>query len=86
MTKFKLIGAAVLSLALAGPATAAAYVTSREMPTGYHGRYLHAQDFDNQDFGIAQPTYPSGWGGPYGDGQYSGSIDRNMGPPYWGSR
>jgi hypothetical protein len=44
---------------------------------------MTAQDFDHFDFGVAQPTYPSGWGGPYGDGQYPGSIDRNMGPPYW---
>ena len=25
-----------------------------------------------------------GWGGPYGDGDYPGTIDQNMGPPYWG--
>jgi hypothetical protein len=30
------------------------------------------------------PRYHSGWGGPYGDGNYPGSIDDNMGPPYWG--
>jgi opacity protein-like surface antigen len=90
MTKLWLIGAALL-LALAGPA-AAANVTSRELPTGYYGRYsevthhMRAQDFDHFDFGIARPTYPSGWGGPYGDGNYPGSIDRNMGPPYWGAR
>jgi hypothetical protein len=30
------------------------------------------------------PRYHSGWGGPYGDGNYPGSIDDKMGPPYWG--
>jgi hypothetical protein len=45
---------------------------------------MRAQDYDHFNIGIARPTYPSGWGGPYGDGEYPGSIDRNMGPPYWG--
>ena len=91
MTNLRLIGAAVLSLLLASPAMAA-NVSSSELPTGYyspHGRTaltMPAQDFDHFDFGIAQPTYHSGWGGPYGDGDYPGTIDRNMGPPYWGSR
>ena len=88
MTNLRLIGAAVLALAIAGPATAAT-VSNRELPTGYHGsarvtHHLRAQDYDHFNFGIAEPTYPSGWGGPYGDGQYPGSIDRNMGPPYSG--
>jgi hypothetical protein len=30
------------------------------------------------------PRYHSGWGGLYGDGNYPGSIDDNMGPPYQG--
>jgi hypothetical protein len=89
MTNLKLIGAAVLSLAIAGPAMAAS-VRSDELPAGYHYRYgqaryyMRAQDFDHFNFGIAHPTYPSGWGGPYGDGQYPGTVDQNMGPPYWG--
>ena len=87
MMKVKLIGAALLSLAIASPAMARVYVPNRYLPTGdqYYsgGRSMTAQDFDHFDFGVAQPTYPSGWGGPYGDGQYPGSIDRNMGPPYW---
>ena len=86
MTNLRLIGAAALSLALATPAMAA-NVSSYEMPGAYHGRgqtiyRMRAQDFDHFDFGIAEPTYPSGWGGPYYDGQYPASIDRNMGPPY----
>ena len=89
MTKFKLIGALALSLALAGPALAA-NVSSYEMPSGYHGRghmtQMRAQDFNHFDFGIARPTYHSGWGGPYGDGDYPGTVDQNMGPPYAGSR
>ena len=85
--KFRLIAAAVVSLMLAGPASAA-YLTNRELPTGdyYHGPGRHqipAQDFTHFDFGIAQPIYHSGWGGPYGDGDYPGSVDQNMGPPYW---
>jgi hypothetical protein len=43
------------------------------------------KDFDHFNFGIARPTYHSGWGGPYGDGDYPGSVDQNMGPPYRGS-
>jgi hypothetical protein len=87
MTNLRLIGAAALSLALAAPAMAA-NVSSNEMPGAYHARgqmtyRMRAQDFDHFDFGIAEPTYPSGWGGPYGDGQYPASVDRNMGPPYW---
>ncbi len=87
--KLRLIGAMALLLAIASPAMARVYVPNRYLPTGDHygsGRVMTAQDFDHFDFGIAQPTYPSGWGGPYGDDQYPGSIDRNMGPPYWGSR
>ena len=90
MTKFKLIGAAALTLALAGPA-AAANVTAYELPSGYHARAgevhrMRAQDFDHFDFGIARPTYHSGWGGPYGDGDYPGTVDQNMGPPSAGFR
>ena len=88
---FRLIGAAALSLMLAGPAMAASsdgYGMQRVHPD-YYGRVMHrmpAQDFDHFDLGIAHPTYHSGWGGPYGDGDYPGSVDQNMGPPYSGSR
>jgi len=85
MMKLRLIGAAALALAIAGPAMAREYVPGRFLPGhGYHGpgRVMTAQDYDHFDFGIAEPTYPSGWGGPYGDGQYPGSVDRNMGPPF----
>lgn len=87
MTGFRLAGVAALSLLLAGPATAAT-VSGSELPNGadaHHvrmARQMPAQDFDHFNFGIAQPTYHSGWGGPYGDGDYPGSVDRNMGPPY----
>jgi len=47
---------------------------------------MPAQDFDHFDYGIARPTYHSGWGGPYGDGEYPARIDANMGPPYWAAR
>jgi hypothetical protein len=87
MRTFSIVGAAALALALVGSASAA-YVTDRELPTGDHyygpGRHhMRAQDFDHFNFGIARPTYHSGWGGPYGDGDYPGTVDQNMGPPYW---
>lgn len=88
MINFRLIGAAALSLILADPAMAASgsgYGMHRVHHEQY-GRELHrmpAQDFDHFVFGIAHPTYHSGWGGPYGDGDYPGTVDQNMGPPYW---
>jgi hypothetical protein len=89
MTNLRLIGAAaVLSTVLVGPAIA--YDGYRAQGTyrytqafrGYHD--MRAQDalhFGRTDI---YPRYHSGWGGPYGDGNYPGSIDDNMGPPYWG--
>lgn len=91
MTNLRFVGAAALSLILAGPAMAAGsggYGMNGVYPE-HDARVFHrmpAQDFDHLDLGIARPTYPSGWGGPYGDGQYPGTIDQNMGPPYWGRR
>ncbi len=90
MKNFTLIGAAALSLVLAAPAMAAS--NGHRLAGAYHEPYgpvmhrMTAQDFDHLDLGIARPTYPTGWSGPYGDGQYPGSIDANMGPPYWGRR
>jgi len=84
MTNFRFTGAALLSLLLAGPAMAAGS-GGNGMHRFHNGRAIHAmpaQDFDHFDFGIARPTYHSGWGGPYGDGDYPGSVDQNMGPPY----
>ena len=89
MTNLRLIGATAFLLAIAGPVSAAT-ITERELPAGEHNyaSYRHhnirAQDFDHFNFGIARPTYHSGWGGPYGDGDYPGTVDQNMGPPYWG--
>ena len=90
MTNLKLLTAAVFSLALAGSASAAS-VRTDELPGAHHGHggqvmhQIRAQDFDHFNFGIARPTYHSGWGGPYGDGDYPGTVDENFGPPYWGS-
>jgi hypothetical protein len=42
---------------------------------------MPAQDFNHLDLGIARPTYHSGWSGPYGDGDYPGTVGQNMGPP-----
>lgn len=86
MRKLGLIGGAVLSLAIAGSAMAASDTPS-ELRAGYHGRHvfhrMSAQDYDHFDYGIARPRYRSGWGGPYGDGEYPGTVRQNMGPSYW---
>jgi hypothetical protein len=78
---FRLIGATALSLILAGPAMAAS-----NGHDGYHELYRHhelpAQDAINFGYGNAYPTYHSGWGGLYGDGNYPGTVDDNMGPTY----
>ena len=82
MTKFGFIGAAAVSLLLVGPAMAGS--SSDGVHRGHHHRYsqvthhMRAQDFDHFDYGIARPTYHSGWGGPYGDGLYPGTVDQNM--------
>jgi hypothetical protein len=56
----------------------------------YDGLYRHhrlpahpAQDAIRFGYGNEYPTYHSGWGGLYGDGNYPGSVDDHMGPPYW---
>jgi hypothetical protein len=49
---------------------------------GYHD--MRAQDALNFGRTDIYPRYHSGWGGLYGDGNYPGTIDDNMGPPYWG--
>jgi opacity protein-like surface antigen len=82
MMNFRLIGVAALALMLAGPAMAASdgYGTA----SAYHELYAHhklpAQDAIRFGEGNEYPTYHSGWGGLYGDGNYPGSIDENMGP------
>jgi hypothetical protein len=86
MTKFRIIGAAALSIVLAGPAIAydgyRAQGTYTRAFRGYHD--MRAQDALNFGRTDIYPRYHSGWGGPYGDGNYPGTIDDNMGPPYWG--
>ena len=71
MTRFRVIGAAaVLSIILAGPAMPRHIVAhpGRQAESTY-GRLSHrmpAQDFNHFDYGIARPTYHSGWGGRLG--------------------
>lgn len=87
MRILKVAGAAAFVFALAAPAMAASH-TEYGMHRNYYGPVVHrmrAQDFDHFDYGIRHPLYHSGWGGPYGDGDYPGSVDQNMGPPYWGN-
>ena len=80
MTKFRIIGAAVLSLVLAGPAMAASdggYGMHR-VHHEHYGLVIHrmpAQDFDHFDF------YHSGRSGLYGDGNYQGTVDDNIRMP-----
>jgi hypothetical protein len=84
MLNFRLIGAAALSLILAGPAMAAS--GDYGMHDEYHELYRHhelpAQDAIRFGYGNEYPTYHSGWGGLYGDGNYPGTVDDNMGPRY----
>jgi hypothetical protein len=89
MVNLRLVGAIAYLLLLMAPATAASrweYGPQSGYRT-FHGpvviRRMPAQDFDHLDLGIARPTFHSGWGGPYGDGDYPGTVDENMGPPYW---
>jgi hypothetical protein len=86
MTKFRLIGAAALSIVLAGPAMAYDGYRAQGAYTqafrGYHD--MRARDALNVGRTDIYPRYHSGWGGLYGDGNYPGTIDDNMGPPYWG--
>jgi hypothetical protein len=86
MTFVRIAAAAALSIVLAGPA--AAYDNYRTQGAytqafrGYHD--IRAQDalhFGRTDI---YPRYHSGWDGLYGDGNYPGSIDDDMGPPYLG--
>ena len=62
MTNFRIIGAAALSLVLAGPALAANH-DGYGMHGAYHGYYgrathrMPAQDFDHLDLGIAPVSY-----------------------------
>jgi hypothetical protein len=51
---------------------------------GYHD--MRAQDALNFGRTDICPRYHSGWGGLYGDGDYPGSVDDNLGPPYLGDR
>ena len=68
MTKLRLIGAAVLALAI-GPATARVYVRNSELPTAdyYHGPGRHvmrAQDFltISTSASLSRPILPDGAG------------------------
>jgi hypothetical protein len=86
MTIARIASVATLLMVLAGPATAyddrGAQGPYTRAFRGYHD--MRAQDalhFGRTDI---YPRYHSGWGGLYGDGNYPGTIDDNMGPPYKG--
>ena len=84
MTNSRIAIAAALSIAFAGPAMAYDGHATPDSYTqafrGYHD--MRAQDALHYGRTDIYPKYHSGWGGPYGDGNYPGSIDDNMGPPY----
>ena len=87
MTTIRIAGAMVLSIALATPAFA--YDNAKAQYDHYTQAFRSYHDMRAQDalhFGRTDiyPRYHSGWGGLYGDGNYPGSIDDNMGPPYLG--
>ena len=91
MKIIKIVGAAGLSIVLAGPAfayddhgTQAQFDHYTQAFRGYHD--MRAQDALHIGRTDIYPRYHSGWGGLYGDGNYPGSIDDNMGPPYLGRR
>jgi hypothetical protein len=80
----RLISATALLLALAGPAMAGNSGYGRDRYRAFYGdQKMPAQDAIRFGYGNIYPTYHSGWGGLYGDGDYPGSVDDNMGPPYW---
>ena len=88
MTILRIASAAALSIVLAGPAFAYDYHYAQppydhytQAFRGYHD--IRAQDALHEGRTDIYPRYHSGWGGLYGDGNYPGSIDDNMGPPYW---
>jgi hypothetical protein len=77
-------GAITLSLMFAGPALAGNSGYGIDKYRALYGRHrMAAQDAIRFGYGDIYPTYHSGWGGLYGDGEYPGNIDDNMGPPYW---
>jgi hypothetical protein len=83
MTIIRIVGTAALSVVLAGPAFAqGTYNSYTRAFRGYHD--MRAQDALREGRTDIYPRYHSGWGGLYGDGNYPGSIDDNMGPPYLG--
>ncbi len=89
MTNVRIIIAAALSIVLAGPAMAYNGNGTQDPQDSYAQAFRGYHDMRAQDalhFGRTDiyPKYHSGWGGPYGDGNYPGTIDDNMGPPYLG--
>jgi len=82
MTKFRLVGATALSLALAAPAMARDVHHVRGAPADAVV-YPHVFDYDRDlpvedalRLGYSQgySEYPSGFGGLYGDGLYPGNV------------
>jgi len=85
MTRFKLIGATALTLALAAPAMARDVHHVKGALAGAVV-YPHAFSYDRDQpvedalrlgYGQGYSYYPSGYGGLYGDGIYPGNVITN---------
>jgi hypothetical protein len=93
MTRFGLIGAAALSLALAFAAPAIARdVHKVKSPARGVAAYPHVNGYSDPSLPVENALrwgysqgysyYPSGWGGLYGDGRYPGNVISNPYHPY----
>src|ERR1700690_746489 len=76
MMNLRLIGAIALALTLVGPAMAGTGGYGMDKYDElYRPQKMPAQDAIRFGYGNVYPTYHSGWGGLYGDGEYPGSVD-----------
>jgi hypothetical protein len=80
MTTVRIASAAALSLVLAAPSIAYDGHGTQGQNTKAFRAYHDMRAQDALHFGRMDiyPRYHSGWGGPYGDGNYPGTIDDNV--------
>jgi hypothetical protein len=90
MTRFRLLGATAVALALAAPAMArdvhqVKHLT-RAAPVNayaYSEPSLPVENALRWGYGQGYSNYPSGYGGLYGDGRYPGNTISNKNYPTW---
>ena len=83
MTRFSLIAASVLSLALALPAMAQEPHHARartHVVVANPDPNLPVENALRWGYSQGYSYYPSGWGGLYGDGRYPGNVISNSNP------